>query len=216
MSSTALLLLAMTAWCAIGIVISIWMRRRGHALFMWAYLGAVLGPLVIPLAVDAIRRERRASITDVGSASHERERVSVLVGVDGSEESVAAARAAVDLLAERISRLTLAAVVDYDSAVGPSQARRDAERHLATAARVIAFEGAEQAVLVGAPAGALEHATRDGGFDLLVVGRRGRGVSRALLGSVTARLASGSGASVLIGGPSTHPHNAASGSTEQP
>lgn len=214
MSSTTVLLIGLVVWCGIGIVISIWMRRRGHALFTWAYLGAVLGPLVVPLAVDAIARERRADIADVAFAPREHGRVSVLVGVDGSDESLAAARAAVDLLGERISRLTLAAVIDYDSAVGPSEARRDAERHLDAAARVVAVERAERAVLLGAPADALEHATRDGGFDLLVVGRRGRGASRALLGSVAARLTSSANVSVLVGGQPTHPQNAASDTSE--
>lgn len=203
MSPAIWLLVGLTAWCAIGIAVSIWMRRRGHALFMWAYLGAVLGPLVVPLAIDAIARERRESVTDVGAVPHEHGKVSVLVGIDGSEESFAAARSVVALLGERIGRLTLAAVVDFDSADGPSEARSDAGRHLDDVGRDISLDRAERAILVGAPADALEHASRDGGFDLLVVGRRGRGASRALLGSVAVRLASSAHVSVLIGGRST-------------
>ena len=199
MSPTLWLLVGLTAWCAIGIVVSIWMRRRGHALFMWAYLGAVLGPLVVPLALDAIARERSESVTDVGVLPQEHGKLNVLIGIDGSEESFAAARSVVSLLDQRIGRLTLAAVIDFDGADGPSEARRAAVRHLDDVARDISFDRAEQAILVGVPADVLEHASRDGGFDLLVVGRRGRGASRALLGSVAVRLASSADVSVLIG-----------------
>jgi hypothetical protein len=65
MSLTVVLFLILVVWCAFGIVVSVWMRRRGHELFMWAYLGAVLGPLVVPLALEAIARERRVTTTGV-------------------------------------------------------------------------------------------------------------------------------------------------------
>lgn len=208
MSATVLLLTALVVWCAIGIVISIWMRRRGHAFFMWLYLGTVLGPLVIPLALEAIFSERVVGTVALHPSPSDRGKLAVLVGVDGSSESVAAARAAVDLLADRIGRVTLAAVVDYDSAVvdydstgySMSERRRAAEAHLDSAARAVAFENPEREILVGSPADALARAAHEGGFDLLVVGHRGRGASRALLGSVASRLASGPTVPILIGG----------------
>jgi nucleotide-binding universal stress UspA family protein len=50
--------------------------------------------------------------------------------------------------------------------------------------------GAGIIILSGRPADALtEHALRDG-YQLLVVGRRGRGASKAILGSTAAQLAS--------------------------
>ena len=200
MSATVLLLTALVVWCAIGIVISIWMRRRGHALFMWAYLGAVLGPLVIPLALDAIASERRAATGDLHPPVADGTGVGVLAGIDGSPESIAAAQAAVDLLGDRIGRLTLAAVIDYDSAgSGSPESRRAAEAHLDTAARAIGFHQVERAILVGSPAAALEQAAREGEFGLLAVGPRGRGASVAVLGSVASRLASGADVPILIG-----------------
>lgn len=204
MSATVLLLSAAAVWCAIGIVVSIWMRRRGHAFFMWLYLGVVLGPLVLPLALEAIASERVVSNTALHASPSDGGKVAVLIGVDGSSESVAAARAAVDLLADRIGRVTLAAVVDYDSAgYTASESRRDAEAHLDSAARAIAFENPERAILVGSAADALERAAREDGFDLLVVGHRGRGASRALLGSVASRLAACPTVPILIGGTPT-------------
>lgn len=200
MSLTVLLFSIAVVWCLIGILVSIWMRRRGHALFTWAYLGAVLGPLVVPLAIDAIARERRAGVPALRPMAPDHERVSMLVGIDGSAESLAAAEAAVALFAERIGRLTLAAVIDYDAANGgPSESRRAAEAHLDAAALAIAFARPDREILVGAPADVLGRAARDGAFDVLVIGNRGRGASRAVLGSVASQLARGAGVPVLVG-----------------
>jgi nucleotide-binding universal stress UspA family protein len=201
MSPTLRLVAVAVAWCAIGTVISIWMRRRGHELFMWAYLGVVLGPLVLPLAVQAIARERHVAATPVRRAPANDGRLGVIVGIDGSPESLAAAQSAAALLGDRIGRLTLAAVVDYDRADARSpEGRREADAHLAEAAHAIAFAFGtpERVTLVGLPAAALERAAVESGADLLVVGHRGRGASRALLGSVATRLASGTGVPVLI------------------
>ena len=53
-------------------------------------------------------------------------------------------------------------------------------------------------LLTGEPSQALrEHAGKEG-FDLIVVGSRGRGASRALLGSVATRLAGSGSVPVLI------------------
>ena len=208
MSATVLLLTALVVWCAIGIVVSIWMRRRGHALFMWAYLGAVLGPLVIPLALEAIFSERVVGIRRTASftigpwetrRSRRRRRVVRVRGRGACRRRPPGGpHRPDDPCGGR--RLRQRAVVDYDSAgYSVSERRRAAEAHLDSAARAVAFENPEREILVGSPADALERAAHEGGFDLLVVGHRGRGASRALLGSVTSRLASGPDVPILIG-----------------
>jgi nucleotide-binding universal stress UspA family protein len=200
MSFTAFALSVAAVWLAIGIIVSIGMRRRGHAFFTWWYLGAILGPLSLTLAIDAIVRERRLAATTDPVASKQAGGVAVLVGIDGSAASLAAARAAVALLGSRVDRFTLAAVVDYEAASGvPADRRAQAEAALVHAAESLTGVPSERVILVGAPADALAFAAREGGFDLLVVGSRGRGASRALLGSVASQLARGIGIPVLLG-----------------
>jgi nucleotide-binding universal stress UspA family protein len=200
MSFTEFALSAALGWLAIGIIVSIGMRRRGHAFFTWWYLGAVLGPLAVPLAIDAIFRERSLAVTAVSAPSKHAGGVDVLAGIDGSATSLAAAHAAVALLGERVNRVTLAAVVDYDAVSGGAADRRaQAEGDLAHAAETLSGLRSEQVILVGAAADALARAARGGGYDLLVVGSRGRGASRALLGSVASHLARGVGIPVLLG-----------------
>ena len=94
------------------------MTRRGHDPWSWGVLGALLGPLVIPLALAAIRRERETSTVvaswhagQVGPGP-----ISVLVGVDGSVEAEAAACRVVELFGPRLRHLMLAAVIDFDAA----------------------------------------------------------------------------------------------------
>ena len=104
----------------IGVTASLVMDRRGHSSFTWLLLGAVLGPLVIPIGMSTIRAESRhpraqARLTEEGEQGPGT--VDVLVGIDGSVQSAAALRAALDLFADRIARLTLAGVIDNNSAI---------------------------------------------------------------------------------------------------
>lgn len=56
MSATAALAFVMATWLAIGTVTGKAMSRRGHDGFTWLVLGAILGPLVVPLALSTQRR----------------------------------------------------------------------------------------------------------------------------------------------------------------
>ncbi len=205
MSFTVFALSVAAVWLATGIVVSILMRRRGHAFFTWWYLGAVLGPLALPLAIDAVFRERSLAARTISATPGRADGVAVLIGIDGSAASLAAAHAAVALLGDRVDRLMLAAVLDYDAASGgPADGRAQSESELAHAAEALSGVPSERVILVGAPAAALASAAREGGFDLLVVGSRGRGASRAVLGSVASHLARGVGIPVLLGDAPDH------------
>lgn len=201
MSATAFLGIVVPVWIAIGVITAVLMARRGHALYPWLLLGTFFGPLVIPLVIQARARarEERPSVLEEGVPG--RGDVDVLVGIDGSAHSVAALHAACSLLGERMGRLTLAEVLDYDavdSVEGRAEGRKAAQ-DLAAACRAEGRD-AQAIILRGAPAAALAEHAAEGGYGLIVVGSRGRGVTKAVLGSVATTLASKAPVPVLIAG----------------
>ena len=51
-------LIVVAGWVAIGVVTGLVMGRRGFSAWSWLFIGVVLGPLVVPLAVASIREGR--------------------------------------------------------------------------------------------------------------------------------------------------------------
>jgi nucleotide-binding universal stress UspA family protein len=205
MSATELLFIVMLVWVTIGVAAGIVMGRRGHSWFTWAALGAVLGPLVIPLALDNIRREPDTHTITLDEGQLGRGPLHVLVGIDGSAESNAALNSALTLLGDRLGALTLAAVIDYGTAASPQQwvERDQAKAALANAASIAKehiHRSPETVLLAGSPAKALLHHATATSVDLLAVGSRGRGASKTLLGSVASQLASATEPPVLLVG----------------
>lgn len=202
MSASALFLAVLVTWFSIGIALAVVMGRRGHAPFTWFVLGTLLGPFGVVLALDAARRERRtvALAPPPEPAPGPPGGLAVLAGVDGSAESLAALDAACRILGRRIGRLTLAGVVTYDAAEGGLATERDAiTRALDEAAAAVSGFAPRTVVLAGRPDEALARYAAEGGYDLIVVGRRGRGRSRAVLGSVASRLAVATPVPLLVG-----------------
>jgi len=203
MTPTQTLGIIWALWMVIGVAASIVMGRRGYSSFAWFLLGAVLGPLVIPLAfgtVRAAREDPRARPHPFRASAGGSGTVDMLVGIDGSAHSAGALRAALDLFGDRIGRLTLAGVIDYDSAMSgrPGGAEGLASEGLERSAASVRAIAPGTVLLVGQPAEALmKHAAEDE-YEVLVVGRRGHGASKVLLGSTAARLAEGSGTPVLV------------------
>lgn len=197
-----LLLVVLPVWVLSGLVTALVMRRRGHAEYAWGLLGLVFGPLVIAFAIDAVRRERLVADQTLQPPVGGRGPVDVLVGLDGSPESEEALDAAIALLDGRIGRLTLATVLDYDAATTglPHEtvdaARSRLEAHAALG--VVPVPG--MVFLAGRAEEALPDYARREHFDVIVVGARGAGGSRAVLGSVAQALARGTGVPVLLGG----------------
>jgi nucleotide-binding universal stress UspA family protein len=204
MSATAALLMFLLAWLGIGVVASIVMGRRGHAPFTWAALGAALGPIVIVLAAESIRREREPAELVLRAGTAGRGPVDVVVGIDGSAESEQALTAVIELLGSRLGRLTLAAVLDFDTAESSEEwdERQRAERSLADAtARVGALSGdaaAGEVLLAGRPAAALVRYALEGGYELIAIGCRGHGASKLAFGSVATRMARSTEVPILI------------------
>lgn len=199
MSVTRLLAILAITWLVIGFTIAYIMRRRGHDFWVWLTLGAVLGPFAVPLAVERARYhliEYTSNARPIPDGP-----LDLLVGLDGSAESDAALDTAMRLLSGRVSSVTLVKVLDLDSGgeYTGSDAQSEAEALLKSAADRVVSTPVSTRVLFGRPDRAmLEYAVEEG-IEMIVVGARGHGASKALFGSVTGQLVGESTVPVFVG-----------------
>lgn len=194
-------------WVMLGLFVGLWMVRRGHDP-LWVVIAVVLGPIFVPVALERVERLPRLAASGRG-ARDDRDAAGgprVLVGLDGSAESGQALARVVDLLGPRCGLLMLAEVVSYDATEGDAQTDVEA----ATERLALAADGVREAgvkvqfeVLAGPPGEALRRFAEEQSMDLLVVGRRGRGLSPLLLGSVSTDLVRHSRMPVLVIEPAT-------------
>lgn len=203
MDATSALALIFITWAIIGVVAGVIMGRRGHSWFTWDAAGTVLGPLVVPIAVSTIKAAHAAPLVNLTHGRAGIGPVHAIVGVDGSRESDAALNAAMNILGDRLGTLTIATVIDFDAAATEqrSEARVNAEANLnAASANAVARTGRSPntVMLSGPPARAIADYAATVGADLVVTGSRGRGLSKAVLGSTAAQLASNTKTPVLI------------------
>ena len=188
-------LIFLALW-SLGLVAGFWMVHRGHDP-RWIYLGALLGPIFVPIAVERVRRGPVA----VGArpAARANGGLRVMVGYDGSPESRGAVAAAQRMFDPRAITLVLAQVVSHDAAEEADHTDVDAaRRRLAEAAVELGIPSAVLEVLAGPPAETLCTLAREQDMDLLVVGRRGRGLSQMVLGSVADRVVKNARLPVLV------------------
>jgi nucleotide-binding universal stress UspA family protein len=190
-------------WVLVGLAVGLWMVRRGHDP-RWAVIAVALGPIFIPVALERVERRPRLAVS--GSTPSERRDDAaggprVLVGLDGSSESQLALARVLDIFRSRCGLLMLAEVVCYDATEDATQADiAAAKQRLASAAATARDAGIQVSyeVLAGPPGETLRRFAEDQDMDLLVVGRRGRGLSRRLLGSVSSDLVHHSHLPVLV------------------
>ena len=201
--------LIVAGWVAVGAAVGFYEVRRGHWRWLWL-LGAIAGPLAIPLARQANRDVPviTPSMVSDGPESTDPSGLRVLVGIDGSDDATSAATSIVQSLGAHLGSLTLATVVDYESMVdyvGPNSGA-DRDRAQAEAGLTGAADDLERllgsrpgvVVLAGKPATALQQHAHEEDFDLVVIGRRGRGLTKRLVGSCAADLARVSSVPVVI------------------
>ncbi|BBY80418.1 universal stress protein [Mycolicibacterium pulveris] len=199
MDTVAFRVAFLVVWFGTGAITGLWLARRGHDL-RWIPIALVLGPIFVPIALERADRggPRRVSTGDDDAAPSVGPRV--LVGWDGSAQAAAALDAAQRLFGGD-GELVLAEVVPYEAAEDPQQAvvaTADAELNAVAAKIGRPDRPPRHEVLVGAAGEALAHRAQQLEADVIAVGRRGRGVSRLLLGSVSSYLLEHSPVPVLI------------------
>ena len=198
MDGSEILIAALLVWLAIGLTASVMMGRRGHDAFGWLVIGTVLGPVAIPIAVRTIREEQPTRRREIRAGSPGTGSIDLLVGLDGSEASERALRRSLELLGDRVGRLTLATVLGHEGPATGWSDEADAVSALERIAAALPGHEPGAVVLRGRPADALVSHADEHGAELLVVGRRGHGATKALLGSTAHRLAQREGVPVLI------------------
>lgn len=132
----------------------------------------------------------------------------ILVAVDGSAHAVRALEEAIDLARSEEGRLTLITVVTrpviwpsaYQAAVTDDELEDTAQALVDEAAERVPDEiSTATLVRVGRPADEIIRRANEGGYDLIVMGARGRGAATSfLLGSVSHGVLNQSPAAVLI------------------
>ncbi len=194
-------------WVSLGVAaVIIFIARHGRGSWHWYAIGVVLGPILLPIAADLDRRSDRLTQwttgpRDGGESSPEPAAppaVSVLAAVDGSEESDQAVRDIVRLVGPG-SHLYLITVLDPDvvdaaaTSAAETRLREHTDRldpHQVTVVCEVASGDPVQVILETAAVNAV---------DLIVVGRRGRGLSHHLIGSVADQVVHRSPVPVLVG-----------------
>lgn len=199
--STGSLILIGVAWLLIGLSVAFVMRRRGHDLFVWVALGVPLGPLVIALAVERARYHGITETTMRESPTPDHQGFDLLAGLDGSAESLDAVDTALQLFGDKLSSVTIATVLDYDSesSISGRDSKQEAQLMLDGVADAMEFDPVETAILFGRPDLVLAETARATGIELIVVGARGHGAAEAMFGSTTGKLVGASEVPVFVG-----------------
>ena len=108
------------AWIGVGLLTAYVMSRRGHDFRPAAALGVVLGPLLVPLAINKARHdERQSQPLVVRPGVRSGGPVDVLVGIRGDPESATASLPMLSFLGPRLGRVTVGRAVPFDC-TGPN------------------------------------------------------------------------------------------------
>ena len=204
MSIEGIVLIAV--WIVSGVVgASVFYARSGRRSWFWLGTCLVLGPFGLPIAWE-VSEQRPTEVLERRSG-HDRGGLRLLAAVDGSTEASDALSGALDLLGSRVGSLVLVHVIDYDTRalegdepVGRANAMLDS---VASTLPVSAPTPSLQ-IAVGNPPDALVDLAERERVDLVVLGQRGTGLSRALVGSVADGVSGRSPVPVLLGSDQRH------------
>jgi nucleotide-binding universal stress UspA family protein len=193
-------LLVLVTWVALGLAAVVLLGRRGRRSPAWIAIGVVLGPILLPIALELAQRGGMIlGRTDPGDTRWAG--TVVLAAVDGSGESDDAVADAVRLLVPERTRFVLLTVLDPDDAAHDPDARRSAEELLRSRSGRLppGSPPAVHEVAMGDPAQVILDRAAADDVDLVVLGRRGRGLSERILGSVADQVVRRSPRPVLLG-----------------
>lgn len=199
MDNFALALIALGVWISIGLATAWWMARKGFRHPGWSFMGIIFGPILALAASERTQLHRLGPLahTEVGPPGPGGLRV--LVGVDGSPQSLAALDQAANLLGPYAQALVAVEVVGYDTPDSETDSSvTAAKNHLKAAAERAAGRVTHCDIISGPPAQALMTYAREQDVDLIVVGTHGRGLSRRLLGNVAQQLVRQQSVPVLV------------------
>lgn len=187
---------ALYLWLAVvavsALVVAVLARRWGHDPFGWILLSAVIGPIVIVGLIGTRHGE-------LGRMSRRRGQISsrdgqrtfrILAACDGSAYGALVARSIVEHHPD--AEVMVLTVLPKESEPGTDQrSKMDRDDRVKASTReslaILARAGipASVSVAYGAPGEEIVRCADDGHPDLVMIGRRGAGLSKLLLGSVS-------------------------------
>lgn len=201
MSDLVFVVLVLVTWVATGLAAVVFLGRHGRRSPAWWVIGVALGPILLPIAIELAERQGVLLARTVEPDGERRARLTVLVAVDGSRESDDALADAARVLAPKGAQFVLLHVLDPDLGENDPVARRDAEALLTDRSARLPQGSlpAVHEVTTGQPASVILDRAAADAVDLVVLGRRGRGLSELLLGSVADQVVRRSPRPVLLG-----------------
>lgn len=198
--------LVLVMWVSLGtLAVIVFLAHHGRRSWAWFVIGAILGPILLPIAAEFDRRtDRLLSWRSHGPTVTSTNEPLWLVGVDGSEESDRAVREVSRMSHRSSAGVLLMTVLDPDSA-DPQRIRaaeamlRDRAAWLEDSPGSVTCE-----VASGDPAQVLMDRAEQDDIELVIVGRRAKGPGHRLLGSVADQLVRRSSRPVLLGAADSH------------
>jgi nucleotide-binding universal stress UspA family protein len=169
------------------LVVAYLARRWGHDPYAWLFWAAALGPFAIIGLVGTHHREQERSRARQGEGG--RYQGSVVIACDGSESNARAAEYAAQSFPD--APLVLLAVQPHEAAPQSADERASQAQKLdeitAQARRAVEAAGrrAEAQLLYGSAGEEIVRFAEREQASAIVIGRRGAGLSRAVLGSVS-------------------------------
>jgi len=206
MSTTLYAAIVVIVWVTTGLGATLFfLGRQGYRGWRWYLLGGTLGLLFVPIAAERARRnvmllERAQAAVPVPEEAADG-CVTVVVGVAGSDGSDQAVRDAARLFAGANARIVLVTGVDPDVGEFVDEGRRQrCHDMLVDRAAWLPQEPVPPVIEIGCgqPARVLQQIAETENADVVVLGRRGSGLSHRLLGSVAEHASRHSAVPVLL------------------